>query len=74
MVTGGGTGSARPRQQEGVQARLWGVDLWNFKSIADAQLRALDDFTCVVGPNGCGKSCLVGSKRWETIRLVHGAN
>lgn len=34
-----------------------------FKSFRDrAMLGPLDDFTCVVGPNGCGKSVVVSTE------------
>ncbi|MCD5412068.1 AAA family ATPase [Thermodesulfovibrionales bacterium] len=41
------------------------IELIGFKSFADRTLFPLHDgITCVVGPNGCGKSNIVDAFRW----------
>ena len=45
--------------------RLDGLSLGGFKSFADrADLTLPDGISCVVGPNGCGKSNIVDAITW----------
>jgi len=45
--------------------RLKKIEVLGFKSFADRQVVVVDDHvTCVIGPNGCGKSNIVDAIRW----------
>ena len=45
--------------------RLEQIVLHGFKSFADrTEVRVLPGITCIVGPNGCGKSNIIDAVRW----------
>jgi chromosome segregation protein len=45
--------------------RLEQIVLHGFKSFADrTEVRVLPGITCIVGPNGCGKSNVADAIRW----------
>ena len=45
--------------------KLKAIELKGFKSFADrTRIEFLDGVTCVVGPNGCGKSNITDAIRW----------
>ena len=58
--------------------RLDGLSLGGFKSFAErAELQLPDGISCVVGPNGCGKSNIVDAITWvlgeQRARFLRGA-
>jgi len=57
--------AAQQISRAGEQMRIKKVDLLGFKSFCDrTALNLQNNISCIVGPNGCGKSNIVDSLRW----------
>jgi AAA15 family ATPase/GTPase len=50
--------------------RFASVSIENFRAISNVEITGLEDVVVIAGPNGCGKSCVLGAIR--LLKSVYG--